>query len=247
MQSNSIADSVITELYDLFRQRCAEVHRYIEITSAMSDHRNTKLVFTDSTENTSEYEISRELKKTLKANTYLLLYNLVEATMTNAVDAIHKAIYEEKLNFNDLSDELKFIVLRYFNKATKDFGSNGGDLIGTEAHPIEHAILKFGYNREKIFSGNVDCTEIRETAKKYGFKSPDPNKNGREIARKLKEIKNRRNALAHGRQSFEDCGQYIASDSLEQSAHEIIVYLRLVIWSVSKYIRQEMYKIKSLN
>lgn len=228
------------ELYDLFRQRCAEVSRYIEFIEIIADNRSVTLAGEIEGEilPIEGAELSRELTKTLRANAYLLLYNLVEATMTNAIDAIHKAVDGDNLGFDQLSVNLQNIALSHFKRAIKD--SHDAAMDG-RVHPIEVAMARLGYDREKIFSGNVDCKEIKSTAKKYGFQTADPNQNGRLILRQLKDLRDKRNALAHGRLSFEQCGQETAPEYLTKVHYETTVYLRSVLRSVSHYLRGRKY------
>lgn len=234
------SEILIIELYDLFRQRCAEVRRYIEFTEFIAENKAIALAREDQgvLQPIDGYELSRELTKTLRANAYLLLYNLVEATMTNAIDAIHKAVDEDNLNFDGLSRDLQNIALSHFKRAIKD---DHKPAMENRVHPIEVAIARLGYNKEKIFSGNVDCTEIKSTASRYGFKSPDPNLKGRGILKQLRDVKDKRNALAHGRLSFEQCGQDTSPEYLSIVSYQTTVYLRSVLWSVSSYLRKRTY------
>lgn len=233
-------DALVVEFYDLFRQRCAEVDRYIEFVGFMVENKAAALAREVDGEMIplSGYALSRELAKTFRANAYLLLYNLVEATMTNAVDAIHRAVEGDNLGFDQLSRELQSVALSHFKRAIRDDHSVALD---DRVHPIEFAIARLGYDREDIFSGNVDCGEIKLTAKRYGFKSPDPNLKGRKILRQMRDIKDKRNALAHGRLSFEQCGQDASPEYLAKVAHQTMVYLRSVLWSVSHYLRSRSY------
>lgn len=231
---------VIESLYVEFRQRCIEVKRYIEFVVNLTEFKATGLA----TENHGilnaipNYEITRELTKTFRANGYLLLYNLVEATMTNAIDSIHTCIEADSLGFNDLSSEMKNISLSHFKRIIKDSHSA---VLDQQAHPIEVAIARLGYEKHDIFSGNVDCNGIKQKAKQYGFLTPDPNRGGRDIAPKLRNIKDKRNALAHGRMSFEQCGHETSPESLADTAKQTMIYLRAVLWCVSYYLRQRQY------
>ncbi|HUE94066.1 MAE_28990/MAE_18760 family HEPN-like nuclease [Pseudomonas sp.] len=234
------SEVLVVELYDLFRQRCAEVSRYTEFVEMIANNRSVTLAGeVDGVMQSIEGgELSRELTKTLRANTYLLLYNLVEATMTNAIDAIHKAVDSDNLGFDQLSVSLQNVALSHFKRAIKD---NHGVAIDGRIHPIEVAMARLGYDREKIFSGNVDCGEIKSTAKRYGFQTADPNLSGRPILRQLKDLRDKRNALAHGRLSFEQCGQDTSPEYLSKVKYQTTVYLRSVLWSVSFYLRQRKY------
>lgn len=234
------SEVLIIELYDLFRQRCAEVSRYIDFIEIIANNRSVTLAgeVDGAVALIGGAELSRELTKTLRANTYLLLYNLVEATMTNAIDAIHKAVDGDNLGFDQLSGNLQNIALSHFKRAIKD---NHSSALDGRVHPIEIAITRLGYDREKIFSGNVDCSEIRTTAKKYGFQTADPNLNGRQTLRQLKDVRDKRNALAHGRLSFEQCGQDTSPEYLSKVHYQTTVYLRSVLWSISSYLREKKY------
>ncbi|MCP1606036.1 MAE_28990/MAE_18760 family HEPN-like nuclease [Pseudomonas citronellolis] len=234
------SEVLVVELYMLFRQRCAEVRRYIEFIEVIANNRSVALAgeVDGSIVPIEGAELSRELTKTLRANAYLLLYNLVEATMTNAIDAIHKAVDGDNLGFDQLSGNLQSIALSHFKRAIKDGHSSALD---GRVHPIEIAMTRLGYDREKIFSGNVDCAEIKSAAKKYGFETADPNLNGRQTLRQLRDVKDKRNALAHGRLSFEQCGQDTSPEYLSKVYYQTNVYLRSVLWSISSYLRGKKY------
>ncbi len=237
MTSNEV---LVIELYDLFRQRCAEVSRYIEFIEIIANNRSVTLAgeIDGIMQPIVSGELSRELTKTLRANAYLLLYNLVEATMTNAIDTIYRAVDGDNLGFDQLSANLQNVALSHFKRAIKD---NHEAAMDGRVHPIEIAMARLGYDREKIFSGNVDCGEIRSTAKKYGFQTADPNLSGRPILRQLKDVRNKRNALAHGRLSFEQCGQDTSPEYLCKVHYQTTVYLRSVLRSVSYYLRERKY------
>lgn len=244
MPTDRKTEIIITDLYQSFRDRCSEVSRYIEFVAKISEHRATKLASVDHAENLiviENYEITRELTKTLRANSYLVLYNLVEATMTTGIDAIHKAVHSNNLCFEDLSEKLKEITLTHFKRAIAN--SNKQEVFYNEEHPIKLAMVYLGYDKENIFSGNIDVSLIRKVATKYGFSSPDPNRKGRDIATNLKEIRDKRNGLAHGRLSFEQCGENTAHDYLQRVEKQTVIYLRAILWSISAYLRNDAYRI----
>ncbi|PIY11483.1 MAG: hypothetical protein COZ18_03940 [Flexibacter sp. CG_4_10_14_3_um_filter_32_15] len=61
----------------------------------------------------TNYTINNELKKTLKANAYLLLYNLIEGSMTAGIDAIFLAINSSELKINFLKENIRELYLDY--------------------------------------------------------------------------------------------------------------------------------------
>lgn len=233
-------DALVFDLYQLFRQRCEEVKRYVEFVVTINEHRMVALGYIGTDESFKKInngEISRELNKTLRANTFLLLYNLVEATMTTAIDTIHQAIKIDELVFDALSKELQNVSLTHFKRAVKSNHNSAHE----RQHPIQHAMVYLGYDKENLFSGNVDTKEIMNIAQKYGFITPDPNRKGRDIAKKMKDIRDKRNGLAHGRLSFEECGEDTATEYLETVTRQTITYLRAVLWSISRYLRLRTY------
>lgn len=70
-----------------FETRVEEVDKYFIFLESLINE-TTKLAVSDSAGKYKTQSIDSELAKTLKANGFLLLYNLVESTMRNAIEAI---------------------------------------------------------------------------------------------------------------------------------------------------------------
>ena len=140
-----------------------------------------------------------ELAKTLKANGFLLLYNLVESTLRNAIQAIFDELASSKVSFDRVKTELKIIVLQNLKACAPD-------KVHLKMSKISVDIITAGFDPERLFSGNVDGRLIRETATKYGFSSKTEygkTKNGENLL----IVKTNRNDLAHGIKSFEEVGR----------------------------------------
>lgn len=236
MQING-KDAVMAEVYQLFRDRSREVDEYINFVVSISEFGKKYVIDDDPHHKMDLVPINRELEKVLRANAVLLIYNLVESTLTNAIDAIHQVVEIDEVNFDNLSRNMRNISVAHFKRSVK----NGHEEILDSPDSIQVAISRMGYDKMKLFSGNVDCEIVYETSKRYGFMVPDPNKKGRKIRNNLKLVKDKRNALAHGRSSFEECGQGISVDEIKKIHKESIVYLRAVLYFVMKYIRNNEY------
>jgi len=233
---------ILLEVRDLFSRRCEEVSRYFDFLVNIDSSRATAIArFSAETgESLMIYEevISRELIKTMRANGYLLLYNLVESTMTNAVDAIHKCFLHDECGFDELTNEIKAIVLLNFKKAL----SSGGQHILDHDHPIQRSIVELGYDKKKLFSGNLDAKEIKETAERYGFRIAHHDLALSRGGARLLKVKEKRNELAHGRISFEDCGHETSLDELVEISKETEIYLGAVLSGIEDYIAQRSYR-----
>jgi hypothetical protein len=157
--------------------------------------------------------------------------------MTNAVDAIHRCVDSDTVGFDDLRDELKQIVLHNFRRVIRgaDTALIAGDL------PLHRAIVALGYDKKDLFSGNIDAKLIRETAQKYGFKVASHDTVVTRDGARLLQVKQKRNELAHGQISFEECGQEIAHDELVDIAHETVSYLQAVLEGIEGYVSQRAY------
>lgn len=126
----------------------------------------------------------------LKSSIMLMLYNAIEATMTELLETVHEQIAYEK--FSDLSKNLQDIMLEYFwtakpNKHVYD------TFLDLESFPFFDDYTK----KINLFSGNLDARKINEILQKYGIDCIKSDKKD-----KLLEIKSKRNQLAHGELSF---------------------------------------------
>ncbi|CAO3417852.1 MAE_28990/MAE_18760 family HEPN-like nuclease [Azospirillum doebereinerae] len=220
------------EARDTFERRKAEVALYLGFLFDVVE-RKPKLKFKD-----TEADFDRSLIKIMLANGYLLLYNLVESTMTNGVDAIHQRIRSENTEFDALRTELKRIVLRQFR-------STNVDKLLQSLGPVRTGIIHCGYNREELFSGNLDAKAIRDVADSYGFQPRHDSERSRG-GHRLLEVKTKRNDLAHGKVSFEECGQEASVDRLLQIHTEVVSYLDAVLNAIDNYVRDREYLDPSL-
>lgn len=240
---NMTPNELLFEVRELFQKRSDEVDRYFQFLSSIASFRATSLARTDAVGDGTELMIlpdviSRELVKTLRANGYLLLYNLVESTMTNAVDAIHRCFEEEECDFGLLSGALKKIVLENF----KHVIGHGSSEVLEATHPIQISVTKLGYNKEKLFSGNLDAREIRRTATRYGFTIAGHDTAVSRDGAGLKAIKDTRNSLAHGKISFEECGHDTSLDGLMAISAETKVYLDAVLRGIEQFVNERSYR-----
>lgn len=237
--SNPQIDENLADVQALFVRRTEEVLRYFEFLTAVTDNKADLLGVSQldhSIVKVENYVLTRDLVKTLRANGYLLLYNLVESTMTNAIDAIHQIFQSGNLSFDDLRVEVQQVILKNFRAAALDENLNA-----TKLHPIQIAMLRMGYNKSNLFSGNVDARSIRETAKIYGFCIAKHDTKISKDGVRLLNVKDKRNQLAHGKISFEDCGHETSHDELVEIANETIAYLKAVLVGIEEYVTEQAY------
>jgi hypothetical protein len=221
-------------LFKDFDERSQEVSKYFLLLKNL-EQGSIKLSMGNST-NHKIKNIDIELEKTLKATGFLLLYNLVEATMRNAIEAIFDDLTNNNISFDDVKDEIKKIVIKNF----KNNKSKSSDKLLESIKNISTDIISASFDKEKLFSGNIDSKKIKETAEIYGF-SYKTNAKKTQNGNDLLKIKNNRNDLAHGFKSFEEIGRDATADELFQIKKKVISYLREILQNIETYIYNKEY------
>ena len=179
--------------------------------------------------------ISSQVIETMKANGFLLLYNLVEATMRLAMEGIHTDIERHGHHFDELRPELKKHILTLFRKG------EGIDRIVLEAaHPISRSILAAGFRGDRLFSGNVHHDVLEKLAEKIGFSTKTDNRTT-QGGRRLERVKTRRNELAHGELSFFACGQSTPIEELIAIKKEVVAYVGGILDNIDLFLQEAGY------
>jgi ribonucleotide reductase beta subunit family protein with ferritin-like domain len=88
-----------------FNKRKDEVNEYFSFLEKLN---NDSIKLNYIKENTiEEFIISTKLHNIFIANTFLLLYNLVESTIRNSIVTIYNKIQDDEITYNNLSEEIK--------------------------------------------------------------------------------------------------------------------------------------------
>src|SRR5262249_55237107 len=148
------------------------------------------------------------LFKTLKANGFLLLYNLMESTLKNAIEAIFDEFGSLGVSYEQCSQDVRRIVLANLKK-------HSVDSIEPDIANISIDVVAKTFRKEELFSGNVDARKIRDVASEYGFQHPQRKSD------ELLTVKTNRNDLAHGNKSFADVGRDFDMQRLESIRSEV--------------------------
>jgi len=219
-----------------FSKRKDEVNEYFSFLEKLNNE-NIKLNYTKET-TTEEFIISTKLQRIFVANTFLLLYNLVESTIRNSIVAIYNKIQDDEIIYNDLSEKIKQIWLHKNGKKFSIYSSD--NTIEVNLQNIINDIINnkiIMLTKDDIhISGNIDAQKIRKLADKIGFEESD---NGRH----LEDIKKKRNRLAHGEYTFHDIGKDFTYNDLNTYKETTFIHLEDVINKIKNFIDDEKYKI----
>lgn len=210
-----------------YNKRLHEVEVYFE-TLELLDKGNCTIKCVDILEQETVKKIDSELSTILKANGFLLLYNLVESTIRKSLDAILFSIHTSSVTFDSLSEELRKLWIKQEGK-----NANTKKIIEIANKILDKEILFFEKDCVDI-SGNIDAQKIREILRQLG---------GNEIkdGRYLKEIKDKRNNLAHGDFSFSEIGKDYTVKDLIKYKDETRDYLLKVLAEIELYINRKKF------
>ncbi len=221
-------------LLENFEERSQEVRSYFLFLKNI-DHGSIQLNIVNA-KNKKPEKINDNLLKTLKATGFLLLYNLIESTMTNAIEAIFDELQKNNISFDDLRDELKKIIIDNI----KDKDNKSTDNLLASIQDISVDIISASFNKNRLFSGNVDAKKIKDIASKYGFSSTTDKRKTRDGIDLLK-VKTNRNDLAHGFKSFQDVGKIYFEDDLLEIEKRVTSYLREILRNIESYLSNQEY------
>jgi hypothetical protein len=221
-------------LFQDFNERSREVDRYFLFLKNL-DQNIIKLNMRDQQGNIKIRDLDEDLVKTLKASGFLLLYNLIESTMREAIQSIFDELQNQNISYDQIRPELKKIVLKNFRNRKQKV-----DDILSSITTISIDIIHTGFDRENLFSGNLDGRKIKETANEYGFSHrTDHAKTG--SGTDLLTVKTNRNDLAHGFKSFEEVGGDKSTDELLIIKKKVIRYLKQILKNIEKYLHDKEY------
>ena len=210
-----------------FRTRAEEVTRYFQFLRAFD---NKDITFVQPAGGAVRFSPSEQtaLFKTLKANGFLLLYNLVESTSKNAIEAIYDEFKAQGVSFDHCREEVRKIILANLKR-------HNVEKILPSLSKLSVDVVVATFRKDHLFDGNVDARHLREVAKSYGFQHP------RKKSDELLTVKSNRNDLAHGNKSFADVGRDYDVDRLEQIRSEVVTFLEDLLINVADYIKSRSY------
>lgn len=222
-----------SQLFQDFDERSKEVSKYFIFLKNL-EQGTIKLCINPSDKKHKIRTLNSELEKTLKASCFLLLYNLVESTIRNAIEAIFDDLNNRSISFNQIKPGIKRIVLENIKELKIDDG------IISQITDISLYVISIGFNKEKMFSGNLDSKKIKKISDVYGF-SCETDYSKTAHGHDLQTVKNNRNDLAHGVKSFSDIGREKSADELIKIQKRVIKYLRQILINIEEYIECQGY------
>lgn len=182
----------------------------------------------------TNHKVGLELAQILRANSFLLIYNLMESSISQAVEEIHSDIIKNGTSYNDVKDKIRKEIMKSIKKDISP------DKFVEDVKDILTDILRYYPKSRKMFSGNVDAKQIRLIAERYGF-SYSTNKLETKDGYNLFTVKRRRNDLAHGFISFQECGKDYTIQEIILIKNEVTNYVEQILTNIQLYIKNKDY------
>ena len=222
-------------IFEMFNERIQEIDLYFEALKEL-DQGNTEHLdapFFDS-----------EFIKILKANTLLMVYNLVESTVMGGILEIYDKLKQEGLTYSDVRKEIKDIWFAYKFRQVYDqqahYNSYKDKAIQIGNSILTREIIDLDRKATAI-SGNLDPQQIRNVCHDHGICfTPEAGCRGGVV---LETVKDRRNDLAHGTLSFAECGRDYSIEDLVKIKEETVLFLRGLLNGMKQYYDGRQYKL----
>lgn len=224
-------------IYDMFNERVQEIDLYFSAITELDKKSNDG--------HTSEaHYLSSEFIKILKANTLLMIYNLVESTVMGGILEIYDKLRQEGRTYSSVRKEIKDIWFSYKFQQVYDRNAHYNSY-RDKALEIVNSILTGEVieldRKATAISGNLDAQQIRNVCKEHGISfTPEEGSRGGIV---LETVKERRNALAHGTLSFAECGRDYSIQELIDIKKETVLFLHGLLDGMKTYYDGKQYKV----
>jgi hypothetical protein len=229
----------MSDLRMFFDERKSEVDVYFNFIKYIGiDNINHKKIKFDTRIN---FQTTDDLKKVLKSNCILILYNLIEGVISKSIEEIFDTINNKQIKYNELKLGLKNILLKTPN-FQKKFKEINNDLVlfidGIFDEIFYYEMSNFKNTKNIVLGGggNIDARFIKENIAKnlhINFKRREDS---------LRTIKTNRNHLAHGEKSYIECSQDKTFRDIKKWKTATFNYLEKYVSAIEKYIQNEDYK-----
>lgn len=212
----------------IFEDRKSEIEFYYSIMIEINNESdNIKTI-----DNSRFFKIS-------KSNFILMLYNFVEACTVNGMLEIYQNLRVDACTYNDVIDEIKNIWSK--NKVSEIYGPTTSQL--TYENRVKDIINDITTNNPIVLSknalgisGNLDARKIKSICDAHKIRYVVQNDGA-----SLKQIKDKRNDLAHGDMSFSNCARDLTIEDLGNIKDEVFNFLSGILGGMKKYHDDKLY------
>lgn len=184
----------------------------------------------------------------IRSNVKLMIYNIIEYSVTNLMQAIYDRIEDEGCGYAEVSEKLQSIwhQTQMHNRLSSPTASND------TAERISKSLLDYAVAnnalqisaRNTISGGNLDADIILKLFDGHGISVHDDVANCRtnEFKEEFKDIKEQRNSLAHGSVSFTEANNQVTTSELAELINNVDSFLMQLRKDVLIYLQASAYR-----
>lgn len=225
-----------------FQERSKDVLEYLNLLKFMDSVATNKRkpIESESYQGTMiSYLPNRDCQKILRANFYLILYNLVESTLNTVISVVKDTINDERVPLNKLVTRL---ILLHISGLYKDVTSQNRILeiskdFYQKTFNNENVLLeKLGFNT----SGNVDYNYFQKVVGAIGCRGRLTIEENI-VKDAMERTKDHRNKLAHGNWSFSVAGSMLTLSQIEEDYQRIYDYLNQSLHNLESFLDNKKY------
>ncbi|MDR1688680.1 MAG: hypothetical protein LBS21_08735 [Clostridiales bacterium] len=181
----------------------------------------------------------------LKSNYLVMLYNLIESCVKSGFEEIYEALTTKNISYVQASLALRDIWSNYEiskaerNTASEDtYGNRVKSILDTVISNVPIVLSKKSI--ERLAGGTLDARSIRELLTKHEIAFAETNSGEKH---RILTVKNKRNSLAHGEESFGDAARDLTLEDLRNIKNEVLLFIEDAINGMDLYYNNEQYRI----
>ena len=184
----------------------------------------------------------------IRSNVKLMVYNIIEYSITSLVQAIYDRIADEGCGYTDVSKKLQSLwhqTQMRFRLSDPNANNDTAERISKDL--LDHAVANNALRinaRNTIAGGNLDADKILKLFDRHGISIHDDVANCRtdELKGELEDVKDKRNALAHGSVSFAEAGNQVTTSELAELVEDVDAFLTQLRRDVLVYLNASEYR-----
>lgn len=225
-----------------FNERCKEVHEYLlflEFIDSIATNKHNPLENEANDGSRISYLLTRETQKILRANFYLLLYNLIEATTNSIITVVKDTVNDEGVTLDRLETRLVYLHIEGLYKevtSSTRIVEISKKLYRNAAKNEIVLFDKLGFNT----SGNVDYDFFQKIVGTIGCRGA-LSIDERVVKDAMKRTKEHRNKLAHGNWSFSSAGTCLTLSQIKIDHYNVVAFLSQSLNNFEIYLDKKKY------
>lgn len=179
----------------------------------------------------------------IRSNIKIMIYNIIEFTVTSLISAIYDRLKDESCGYADVSEKLRTLWHHTRMRTLSDPSASNDTAVRISKQLLDEAIANKALRldtHKTISGGNLDGKKILKLFDDHGVSVHTADAEFR--ADELKDIKDRRNDLAHGSVSFAEASNQVTTSELADLINRVDSFLMQLRKDVIDYLDFGGYK-----